>query len=339
MPSGSERDDLVRRAEALAREAHADHHRKGPGDVPYFTHLASVAARLRSFGIGDSVTLAAAYLHDVLEDRPAFEGKLRGEMPAEVVETVEALTERKHDAQGNRRSKRERFRDYVTTLASGTPAARRAIPVSCADKIDNLTSLVESQRAGVQMLVQLSTRPGEHALQAAELRPVYAPDVPPAMLAAFDSAVAALGDVVAGWLPGRAVAIAATAHLGQVDKAGAPYVFHPLRLMMRAETEQERMVAVLHDVVEDTPWTLAELRAEGFPPEVVAALDALTKRPGERYEDFIERVVVDPLARRVKLLDLEDNMDLTRLGRLDDADVARLERYHRARRRILQAES
>ncbi len=139
----------------------------------------------------------------------------------------------------------------------------------------------------------------------------------------------------------RAIAIAATAHQHQVDKAKSPYILHPLRLMMRGQTRLEQIVAVLHDVVEDSDWTLAQLTAEGFPEAIVAALDCLTRRREESYEQFIDRIVEksaqDPLAAQVKLYDLEDNMDLKRLYQLTDKDAERLQRYHQARQRVLAA--
>jgi (p)ppGpp synthase/HD superfamily hydrolase len=128
----------------------------------------------------------------------------------------------------------------------------------------------------------------------------------------------------------RAIAIAAEAHMGQVDKAGAPYILHPLRVMLRVRTAPERIAAVLHDVVEDTPWTLEALAAEGFAPEVLAAVDALTRREGESYEAFVARAGADPIGRAVKLADLAENMDLTRLEAPSAHDFARLERYRRA---------
>lgn len=132
----------------------------------------------------------------------------------------------------------------------------------------------------------------------------------------------------------RAIALAAEAHAGQVDKAGAPYILHPLRLLLAVDTPEERIVAVLHDVVEDTPWTLEALRAEGFTQEVVDAVEALTKRAGESYEAFIERVAANPLARRVKRADLADNLDLGRLPVVTEADLARLARYRAALARL-----
>jgi (p)ppGpp synthase/HD superfamily hydrolase len=124
-----------------------------------------------------------------------------------------------------------------------------------------------------------------------------------------------------------AILLAAQAHRGQADRNGQPYVLHALRVMFRLEAEHERMAGVLHDVVEDTPNTLADLRALGYPEEVVAAVDCLTRRPDETYEAYIARAAANPIARRVKLADLEDNLDLRRLSTLTDHDLERLKRY------------
>lgn len=131
-----------------------------------------------------------------------------------------------------------------------------------------------------------------------------------------------------------AIAIAAQAHKGQRDKAGAPYLLHPLRMMMRMDGEAAMMAAVLHDVVEDTDWTLERLRAEGFADEVLEAVDCLTKREGETYEEFIRRVERNPVARQVKVADLEDNMNIRRIGEIVPKDLERLEKYHKAWRAL-----
>ena len=131
-----------------------------------------------------------------------------------------------------------------------------------------------------------------------------------------------------------ALALAVEAHRGQRDKAGQPYILHPLRVMMRLETDAERTVALLHDLVEDTPWTLERLRGLGYPEDVLRALDALTRRDGETYEAFIERLRPDALARRVKLSDLEDNMDVRRLTAVTPKDAERLARYRAAWTRL-----
>jgi hypothetical protein len=140
-----------------------------------------------------------------------------------------------------------------------------------------------------------------------------------------------------------AIAIAVEAHRGQTDKAGQPYILHPLRVMLSLNTEQERIVGVMHDVVEDSEITLEDLRARGFPEEVLQALDAVTKRPGESgdagYEAFVERAGRNPIGRRVKIADLLDNLDLTRLADLGDSDASRLGRYLKALRVLEQAEA
>jgi (p)ppGpp synthase/HD superfamily hydrolase len=127
-----------------------------------------------------------------------------------------------------------------------------------------------------------------------------------------------------------AVSIAARAHRGQKDKAGAPYLLHPLRMMLRMDTEAAMMAAVLHDVVEDTEWTLERLREAGFSDEVLEAVDCLTHREGESYQQFVERVRTNPIARQVKIADLEDNMNVRRINQLGPRDLERLEKYHRA---------
>lgn len=323
---------LVHRARELARVAHADHERKGGG--PYFSHLDATARILVDTGTADEAQIAAAYLHDLLEDRPTFEPQLREQMPEEVISIVELLTETKLDGSGRLRPKPERFADYVARLREDTELARKAIPVSCADKVHNMQSLVEDEEAGKNLLLRLRTRPGEHRDQLARLSDVYAPVVNEKLRLRFDHARVALLDLIARWLPGRAVMIAAEAHLGQFDKAGAPYVDHPLRLRTQAESETDQIVAVLHDVVEDSPWTLDELRREGFSEEILRALDALTRRDGETYDAFIDRVADHPMAKRVKRLDLQDNLDPARIAEPTAADSARAAKYRAALDRL-----
>jgi len=128
----------------------------------------------------------------------------------------------------------------------------------------------------------------------------------------------------------RARAIAERAHAGQVDKAGAPYVSHPARVAASLADAPARCAAYLHDVVEDCPgWTLARLAEEGMPAEVLAAVDALTKRVGEDGEAYLARVLANPLAVRVKVADLRDNMDLSRIAHPTRKDFRRLEKYKR----------
>ena len=134
----------------------------------------------------------------------------------------------------------------------------------------------------------------------------------------------------------RAVQIAAQAHQGQRDKAGAPYLLHPLRMMLRMESEAAMMAAVLHDVVEDSDWTLDQLRAEGFSEEVLQAVECLTHQAGESYDEFVTRVQSNAIARQVKLADLEDNMNIRRMAEITPKDLARLEKYHRAWRTLTE---
>jgi len=132
----------------------------------------------------------------------------------------------------------------------------------------------------------------------------------------------------------RAIAIAATAHAGQVDKGGAPYILHPLKVMLRMTTLEERIVAVLHDVVEDCGVSLDDLRKEGFSEEVLTAIASVTKVPGESYEDFVDRAAQNPIGRAVKLADLEENSDISRIASPGWEDLERIEKYRRAMARL-----
>ena len=133
----------------------------------------------------------------------------------------------------------------------------------------------------------------------------------------------------------RAIEIAANAHAGQRDKAGQPYIFHPLRVMFRVNGEHEQMAAVLHDVVEDTSITIDDLAREGFPIEVLRAIAALTKLPGETRLEAAARAAADPVARKVKLADNAENMDLSRIPNPTDKDYARCREYEEVRELLL----
>lgn len=133
----------------------------------------------------------------------------------------------------------------------------------------------------------------------------------------------------------RAIEIASSAHAGQVDKAGQPYIFHPLRVMLRVEGAHEQMAAVLHDVVEDTIVTIDHLEQEGFPSEVLQAITALTKLPGETRLEAASRAAADPIARIVKLADNAENMDLSRIPNPTEKDHARCREYEQVRAILL----
>ena len=144
----------------------------------------------------------------------------------------------------------------------------------------------------------------------------------------------------------RAIAIAVEAHSGQIDKAGAPYILHPLRVMLALTTQTERIVGVLHDVIEDCEdWTFARLAAEGFSEEILVALKSVTKhdpiknpilspdsdRPAkETYQDFVRRAAANNIGARVKRADLIDNMNWSRISSPTQRDVSRMERYKKA---------
>lgn len=133
----------------------------------------------------------------------------------------------------------------------------------------------------------------------------------------------------------RAIQIATEAHNGQFDKAGREYIGHPIRVMEMGKTEDEKIVGVLHDVIEDTDWTFERLEAEGFSQEVINALRCVTKTSeNENYDEFIDRVKKNPLAASVKINDLTDNMDIRRLPYLSDKDVKRLKKYLKAYKRL-----
>lgn len=133
----------------------------------------------------------------------------------------------------------------------------------------------------------------------------------------------------------RAIEIATEAHRGQFDKAGNSYIGHPLRVMAAGKTVEEKIVGVLHDVVEDSDWTFERLTEEGFSAEVIAALRCVTKlSEDEPYDKFIARVKRNPLAVAVKLNDLSDNMDIRRLPYISDKDVKRLKKYLRAYKQL-----
>ena len=125
----------------------------------------------------------------------------------------------------------------------------------------------------------------------------------------------------------RAIEIAALAHRDQTDKAGTPYIAHPIRVglgFIRSGDEDRAIVAVLHDVIEDSDITASSLLSEGFSNAIVEAVEALSRREGESYDAFIDRVASNPLAKPVKVADLRDNMDAARLGKLPFAQAKKL---------------
>lgn len=135
----------------------------------------------------------------------------------------------------------------------------------------------------------------------------------------------------------RALQIAVQAHAGQKDRNGAAYIFHPLRVMERCTRPETKMLALLHDVVEDTSVTFGDLAAEGFPQGLLATLRLLTHEEGVSYDDYITRIMTDPLAVEVKLADLQDNTDIRRLQEVDEKVAERMKKYQKAWRRLTDA--
>ena len=136
----------------------------------------------------------------------------------------------------------------------------------------------------------------------------------------------------------KALGIALIAHAGQKDKAGAPYILHPLRLMLAAAEPDAQVAALLHDVLEDSEITLNDLTQAGIPDHICNTVETLTRQLDETYEEFIERIAGDELARRVKILDIQDNLNLQRLKSVKKADLIRVNDYHRALQYLLQVE-
>ena len=133
----------------------------------------------------------------------------------------------------------------------------------------------------------------------------------------------------------KALRIAMRVHEGQKDKAGQDYVTHPIRVAERCDDLRAKVVALLHDTIEDSDVTADYLREEGFTEEIVEAVLAVTRREGEDYEAYVRRAAQNELGRIVKLADLEDNMDIRRLPELTDRDVERLRKYLRAWRGLI----
>ena len=128
----------------------------------------------------------------------------------------------------------------------------------------------------------------------------------------------------------KAYEIAKRAHLGQIDKAGEDYIKHPEKVDSFVNSDEEKAVAYLHDVIEDTELTLEDLREYGFSEEVLKAVDVITKKKGQDYQTYLNSVKENKLARVVKLADLRHNSDLTRLINITEKDIERKEKYQKA---------
>jgi (p)ppGpp synthase/HD superfamily hydrolase len=134
-----------------------------------------------------------------------------------------------------------------------------------------------------------------------------------------------------------AIKIAVNAHSGQIDKGGQPYILHPLRVMFSLDTEKEKIVGVLHDVIEDTNITYEYLIMNGFDgeTEILEGIRSVTRKENETYDEFIDRAILNLIGRKVKLADLQDNMDINRISNPTENDYKRLEKYKKAKERLL----
>ena len=130
----------------------------------------------------------------------------------------------------------------------------------------------------------------------------------------------------------KAVEIALEAHKGQKDKGGHDYILHPLRVACNCNSDDERIVAVLHDTIEDTDVTYDYLRKLDFPEYIIEVINSVTRRDGESYMDYIRRAKLNKLGREVKLRDLEDNMNLNRIKNPTEKDYNRLKKYQKAKK-------
>jgi (p)ppGpp synthase/HD superfamily hydrolase len=252
-----------------------------------------------------------------------------------VATLVKAPSDRIPGSGGPRRGWRKRKEDYIDHLTTADDGVRL---VSCADKLHNCRAMVHDYRNKGEALWERFSAGREEqvwfyrACTTALRKAPRSPRVEP-LLEELEDTVAELELLAERGGLAHAMAISAWAHANQRDKAGAPYVLHPIRIMQSQTSESARIVALLHDVVEDAPgWSFERLRREGFSEEVIAALDALTKREGEDYADFIRRAGANTIARAVKIADLKDNLDLTRLPALLDNDLERVRRYHESLR-------
>lgn len=133
-----------------------------------------------------------------------------------------------------------------------------------------------------------------------------------------------------------AIEIAVKVHNGQTDKYGMPYIGHVLRVCYAGHTLEEKIIGALHDVVEDSDWTLDTLKKEGFPKHIIDGVDAITKRDGEEYDAYLARLEKNPVAIRVKLNDLTDNMDIRRVDELNDTAIKNLRKYLKAYKQLTE---
>jgi (p)ppGpp synthase/HD superfamily hydrolase len=327
--------DILRIVQAVEFAAlkHTYQRRKGANEEPYVNHLAAVAANVaRATGGQDANLIIAAYLHDCIEDCAVPLGEIIEAFGDDVAKLVAAVTDDKSLPKDERKA-------LQIKNAPHKPA--RAKLLKLADLVANMADMLAHPPVNWPLERQLKyfawandvvsgLRHGDPALDA------------PGLLAEFDALFARAESLKVGPMLhplALAVKIAANAHAThQPDKGGAPYILHPLRMMMKMDSDEARIAAVLHDVIEDHAdegWTFERLGDLGIPEAVIEALRCVTKlADDEDYAAFIERAASNPIATQVKRADLEDNMNVLRLSELRDKDVERLRKYHQSWKRL-----
>jgi (p)ppGpp synthase/HD superfamily hydrolase len=135
----------------------------------------------------------------------------------------------------------------------------------------------------------------------------------------------------------RAIAIATEAHAGQVDKAGKPYIEHPLFVMEQVSSLEQKIVAVLHDAIEDSDLSFEDLKSAGFPEVLIKAIAAITKIEGEAYGDYLERVITNAIALPVKIADVRHNLDIGRIANPTETDFQRMAKYKKVLSQLCSA--
>lgn len=306
----------------FAADKHRRQRRKDVDASPYINHPIEVAKLLSAAGVNDIETLQAAILHDTIEDTETSAEELEENFGHKVRHLVEEVSDDKTLSKEVRKS---------LQIEHAPQLPDEAKQIKIADLTSNILGITIKPPAG------WSVERKRDYLDWATQVVLGCRGVNKELENKFDEAVENARKVLDGLSQNSgkatledAISIAALAHKGQFDKAGNPYILHPLRMMMRMKSAEAMMAAVLHDVVEDTKWTLDQLRERGFSEEVLAAVDCLTHRTGESYEEFIERVQKNPIAHQVKIADLEDNMNIQRIGEIKPRDLERLERYHKS---------
>lgn len=135
----------------------------------------------------------------------------------------------------------------------------------------------------------------------------------------------------------KAISLAVDAHFNQTRRNGEPYILHPIRVMLKMQTEEQKIVAILHDVIEDTSLTEEDLYLYGFSENVIKAIMLLTKSKDCNYEAYIDFIRRNEIARKVKIEDIKDNLDLEQLDRISEKDIARSQKYIRALAELIEA--